>query len=248
MDQPTAKLASKKSRKKKGKTVEEVFWEIKNMIYYNLLAPGQKIIYKDIAQRLNVSVTPIVQALKRLELSNLVVYKPNIGYFVGELTEEAVVELYQVREALEIYSLPLVMRNLRKKDLKSIRDAFKQYREATAPDQGRMLMLRDAQFHLKIVEYSGNKTLHAHLKDVLEQIYMKYKPEYLIKDRVKGALQEHNAILNSLTQGDVAKTQGLLRDHIHNGKSHIVHNLRLNQKIFLLEPGSKTPVWIDDQG
>jgi DNA-binding GntR family transcriptional regulator len=228
-------MADKKTTipaKKKGKTVAEVYLEIKNMIYYNMLAPGQKIIYKDLAHRLNVSITPVVQALKQLEFSKLVYYEPNKGYFVGELTESMVKEIYQVREALEIYCIPLVIKNLRKKNLKSIRDAFKQYSVATTPDAGRIQMLRDAQFHLKIAEHAGNKAIYDYLQDVFEQIYLKYKPEYLPKGRVQKALKEHHAILSALEQKDVEETKDLVKKHIQSGKKNILHNLRLSKKAF----------------
>ena len=98
--------------KKRGKAVEEVYQEIKRMLYFNLLAPGQRLVYHDLAKKLNVSITPIVQALIRLQRSNLVRYEPNKGYFVGEITEGEAKELYQAREALELYAVPLIVKNL----------------------------------------------------------------------------------------------------------------------------------------
>ena len=96
-------------------------------------------------------------------------------------------------------------------------------------------MLKDAQFHLKIIEYSRNKIIYAYLKDILEKIYLRYKPEYLLKDRVKEAFKEHRAIFSALGQGDTARTQALISDHIQKGKGHIIHNLRSSQKLFFQE-------------
>jgi len=96
-------------RAKKGMTIDEVYQRIKEMIYYNQLAPGQKIIYNDLANRLKISATPVIQALKRLETSRIVNYIPNKGYFVGEITEIEARQLYQAREALETYIIPLVI-------------------------------------------------------------------------------------------------------------------------------------------
>ncbi|MEW5724928.1 MAG: GntR family transcriptional regulator [Thermodesulfobacteriota bacterium] len=218
---------------KKGKTVDRVYAEIKNMIYYNMLAPGQRIIYKDLAKRFGVSVTPVIQALKLLERSNLVRYQTNRGYFVGELTEQMVEDLYHVREALEVQTLPLVLRNLDQEALDSIREAFKQYNQTRAPKpEGRVLMLRDAQFHLKIIEYSGNQAVYDILKEVFEQIYLQYKSEYLLESRVGDAYQEHRAILKALGKGDLAEAAALLRDHIRHGKEHVLSIIRLEQEMF----------------
>ena len=51
-----------------------------------MLAPGQKLIYHDLANKLNISITPVVQAPKGLERLNFVRHEPNKGYFVGEIT------------------------------------------------------------------------------------------------------------------------------------------------------------------
>jgi len=85
---------------KKGQAIEEIYKKIKEMMYSNELAPGQKLIYQQLAQKLNVSITPVIQALNRLKDSNLVECIPNKGYLVREITEKEVIELYEVRAAL----------------------------------------------------------------------------------------------------------------------------------------------------
>jgi len=212
--------------KKKGKAVEEVYDEIKKMIYYNMLAPGQKLIYRDIAERLKTSITPVVQALKALERSNFVRHEPNKGYFVAEITETEARELFQAREALEIYSISLIIENLDLKKLDAIRGAFRDYKGAMAPEYRRILMLKDAQFHLKIVECSGHNVIYRLLEHIFEQITLKYRPEYLWEDRIKQVAKEHGAILKSLGEGDIKKTTKLLRTHIQKGREHIVRSLQ----------------------
>jgi DNA-binding GntR family transcriptional regulator len=209
--------------RKKGQAVDHVFAEIKNMIYYNRLAPGQRIVYNDLAQKLGVSVTPVIQALKLLERSNLVQYRSNRGYFVGELSPRIVEDLYGVREALELYALPEALKNLDRGALKSIREVFKQYDQSVTPNpEGRILMLRDAQFHLKIIEYAGNQVIYNILNDVLEQIYLQYKSEYLIPARIEKAYEEHRSILKALGRGALEDAVDLLKTHIGHGKEHIL--------------------------
>jgi DNA-binding GntR family transcriptional regulator len=91
---------------------EDVYLKIKAMIYNNELAPGQKLIYQALAKKLNLSMTPVIQALNRLEHSNLVRHEPNRGYFVGEMHETECRELYQAREALETYIIPFAIQKL----------------------------------------------------------------------------------------------------------------------------------------
>lgn len=108
---------SKKAGSRKGVAIEEAYQRIKEMLYLNQLAPGQKIHGEDMSRRLNISVTPVIQALNRLEASGLVEYVPNKGYFLGEINEQEAKELYEAREALELYIIPKVVENITNKKL-----------------------------------------------------------------------------------------------------------------------------------
>jgi len=102
--------------------IDAIYTQIKTMMYNQELAPGQKLIYQDLAHRLNVSTTPILQALHRLENAKLVRYEHNKGFFVAEITETEARELYQAREALEVYLIPFLIKNLTEDHIKEIRD------------------------------------------------------------------------------------------------------------------------------
>jgi len=223
--------------RKKGKTVEEVCQEIKKLVYYNVLAPGQKVFYQDLAKRLNVSVTPVVQALRVLEHSNLVRYESNKGYFVGEITETEAKELYQAREALETYAIPLIIKNLTKEKLESMRRIFTESTKAVTPENRGMLLLKDAQFHLRLVEYSGNQVIYNLLNDVFEQIYLRYRPEYLGKGRIIESDLEHRALLKSLDKGNATEATALIKDHIWKGMDGIIRNIPTDKNMVFYEIG-----------
>jgi len=206
-----------------GITIDDAYQKIKEMIYYNQLAPGQKLIYHDLAKRLNKSTTPVIQALNRLETARLVTYVPNKGYFVGEITETEAIQLYQAREALEIYIIKMIIQNPTSKMLDDIREAFKKYQGADR----RTLILLDAQFHLKIAEYAQNDVIHQLLKDIFERIYLKYRPEYLDNNRGKEVVKEHREILKALRKRNEDEAITMTKRHIKAGLAYILQSLRL---------------------
>jgi DNA-binding GntR family transcriptional regulator len=226
-------MSPRKSAQRKGLTIEEVYQKIKEMIYFNQLAPGQKLIYSDLAKRLGVSVTPVVQALNRLENSKLVRYTPNKGYFVGEITEVEAKQLYQAREALEIYIVPMVIQNLDPKKLDEIQKAFGAHREAYGNRYNRGLILLDAKFHLQIAEYAHNEVIYKILKDIFEQLYLKYPPQYLSDERAKAVVVEHRRILNALRKGDVQETVDVIKGHIKAGMGHVIGSLKPDRTFVL---------------
>ena len=217
---------------RKGKKVEEVYDQIKRMIYLNELAPGQKLVYHDLADRLKTSTTPVIQALKGLERSNFVRYVPNKGYFVGEITESEATDLFQAREAIETFIVPFVLERMNSNRMRCLRNTYREYQKATRPEDRRVRMIQDAAFHLNIAEYSDNKVIQSLLKGVFEHIYLRYRPEYLWEERLKQADEEHRAILKAIEEGSVEKVQKLMRKHIHNGLSNIIRHLQTRQSDF----------------
>jgi DNA-binding GntR family transcriptional regulator len=210
---------------KKGIATQEAYEKIKRLISINEFVPGQKLIYNDIAKKLNTGITPVIQALNRLEASNLVKYVPNKGYFVGEITETDVRQLYQAREALEVSVIPEVIDNINSKKLNEIRQLFEQRKNLK--QARRELILEDTLFHLSIVECANNNVIYNLLKYIFEQVYLKYRPEYLSDARLKVCLNEHKALLESLAKGNAEETIGLVRNHIRSGMEYIIGSIRL---------------------
>lgn len=226
--------AKKKNRggatAKRGVAIEEAHSRIKNMIYLNQLAPGQKIIYSDLSKRINTSVTPVIQALNRLEANGFVTYMPNKGYFVGEITSEEAVELYEAREALEIYIIPFVIRNINKAAIQEIKDLFRRYNRETAGGPNRRMILVDAKFHLTVAQYSGNEVISAMLGDIYEKLYLKYPPEYLAAPQLREVSTEHRQILDALGRGDAWTAIETTRKHIAASKDRITRALQHRQE------------------
>ncbi|MBU1154993.1 MAG: GntR family transcriptional regulator [Proteobacteria bacterium] len=224
------KKASPKNGNRRGLAIEEAYQKVKKMIYLNQFAPGQKIISNDLAKRLDISITPVIQALNRLEASNFVTYVPNKGYFVSEITEEDARQLYMAREALELYILPTVIENMTAKNFDEIKEAFSLQRSEAKNLVGRRLILLDAQFHLKIASFSGNDIICHMLQEIFEKLYLRYRPEYLGSNRIKEVAEEHRNLLEALRQRDVDKALAAIRHHIAQGMDRVVSSLQAEQQ------------------
>lgn len=222
---------SQGSSYKKGMSIQEAYERIKHLISINQLVPGQKLIYGNIAKRLNMGVTPVIQALNRLEASGLVRYEANKGYFVGEISENEVRQLYQAREALEIAVVPDVIENIDDKKLTEIEQRFK--RNVTTRPSRRELILEDTKFHLELIRYANNDVIYNLLEGIFEQVYLKYRPEYLDDERITVITKEHRDLLGTLRERDVDKTIALIRHHIRSGMEYVVKTIKTEKSWFL---------------
>ena len=75
------------------------------MIFEQRLVPGQKLVYQDLVNLLNMSQTPIINALNRLEQEGFVASETFRGFCVKPIDLEEVWENFGVREALEVYAV-----------------------------------------------------------------------------------------------------------------------------------------------
>ncbi|RPJ41100.1 MAG: GntR family transcriptional regulator, partial [Deltaproteobacteria bacterium] len=161
------------------------------------------------------------------EASRLVIHVHNKGYFVGEITESEARQLYEAREALETYIIPSVIQNLTPQMLDDIKTAFKKHEKANR----RMLILVDAQFHLKIAEIAQNEIIYQILKDIFEKIYLKYRPEYMDDEWGKKVVKQHHELLESLREGQAEKTVRIVRKHIKTGMDYVIGSLLSHETI-----------------
>lgn len=206
--------------------VDIAFRKIKEMMYHHELVPGQKLLYRELAKKLDMSITPVIQALNRLQFLNIVTYERNKGYYVGEANPTEIRELFAAREALETYLVPQIIEGLTEEKLRSIEAALKEHiQAASAPEYRRILMLKDSNFHLRMIEASGNRVFTSLTRMIFEQVYLKYRPEYMREKRIKEAAQEHMDLLAALRAKDAAKTRRLIRHHIRKGREHVVGSL-----------------------
>ena len=88
--------------------VQSTYQAIKDAILGNRLRPGYKLIHQALAENLGVSRTPVRESLERLYQEGYVTRIANRGYFVAEIDVQEVRDLYQTREALEVFSLQLI--------------------------------------------------------------------------------------------------------------------------------------------
>jgi DNA-binding GntR family transcriptional regulator len=224
----------KQSNKAEESPVDVAYQKIKEMMYHHELVPGQKLLYQELAKKLNMSITPVIQALNRLQLLKIVYSERNKGYYVGEADPVEAEELFMAREALEVFLVPTILEKMTPKKLESIEKAMKEHVKAVSfPQYRRLLLIIDTNFHLEMIKSAENKVIYNFCKLIFERIYLKYRPEYMREERLKEAAKEHRLLFESLKSGDLKKTERLIKDHIRSGREHIVNSLWEDRHITL---------------
>jgi DNA-binding GntR family transcriptional regulator len=193
-----------------------------NAIVNGDIPPGSKLSEPKLAQQFNISRGPLREAIRRLEGLNLVSHVPREGVKVVTLTLKEVIEIYNVREALEGLAAGLAARNMEQQEIDELHHLLALH-EQYIDDNGEYFRQEgDVDFHYKIIQGSKNKLL---IKQLCHELYhlirmFRYQTRKL-KSRTDQALIEHKQLVNAIEQRDEQLAELLMRRHISRARENI---------------------------
>lgn len=204
---------------------EKVRMRLKQLIVNHNLKPGTRLKEDEIADELEVSRTPVREALLALAQDGLVTFIPRKGAYVIEITRKDVEEIYAIREVLEGLAVKLACPFLTDKELQTLANDHLEAAERLKKNDFHFFVEIDTQFHDLIVEKSGNGRLHNLLQTIHDQIliFRTWEAEKY-HDNILNALDEHKSILEGLISRREDETEKRMREHVKRVKQSILAN------------------------
>lgn len=220
-----------KKKKTKEDFTHEAYMGIRRMFFLNEIIPGQKISYGDLAQRLKMSTTPVIQALKRLEFQGLVRHEPNRGYYTENISLKEITEIYEFRELIEVSLLPKTIASITQKGMKTLKKALDSHLDAVRDIYLKDRLLKDMEFHLTLAKLSGSQLQINTLKSLFDLLYLKYRGNILFVTPMETVDAEHIQLYEDIDAGKFEQAQKVLGQHISNVKKHAILSIeRLNRE------------------
>lgn len=199
---------------------------IRQMLFHNEIVAGQKVPFKELAEQMDMSITPVIQALKFLEFQGLVRREPNKGYFIEPLKLEEVEELYRFRKILELTLLEETISTLNKAGKIELQAAHDAYLESLSSNLIHQKLIADMNFHLTMARLAKQPIQFNALKNVFDFLHLKYKASLGYVSREQSNQADHGLILDAIFAADVERAKALLEKHIENSKIHAYLNLQ----------------------
>ena len=199
---------------------------IKNMIILREIEPGKKINEEHIAKEIQVSRTPIREALCRLENEGIVKIIPRRGAFVADLTEINVGEILLIREVLEGLVARLAAENMDEKTLEKLRKALQKV--STIPEKDRDLInytRSEVDFHALLLSAANNQMLKNMMEIVNAHLQIIRLRTVVIPERAQKTVKEHHQILKAIETGDTGAAEELMRAHIRSVREVALKNI-----------------------
>lgn len=207
---------------------ETVIDALREAILVGRYAPGARLVQEELAAAFGISRIPLREALRRLEGEGLVTISPNRGAVVRPLSPKDVVDLYDLRLALE--SLALRRAAGRYADLRGA--TAERHAAALRASEGSdvaTLFHLDRDYHAAIAHASDNPHLEAVLNGQWSQI-MRVMHAYLRFSNYPPAVwDEHEAIAEALAHGDGEMAVAVLHEHLVGSRDHILRHLRTGE-------------------
>ena len=191
-----------------------VFNTLRQAILRGELKPGERLMEIQLANKLGVSRTPIREAIRKLELEGLVLMIPRKGAEVAEITEKNMLDVLEVRRALEELAVKLACERITEEEIQELKDAADAFQKILSEKDITKIAEADEAFHDVIFKSTGNDRLIQLLNSLREQMY-RYRLEYLKREEYHPQLlEEHQQIIDRITRKDQSEAAELIDRHI----------------------------------
>lgn len=193
---------------------EFVYDTLRRAILSGALPGGARLVQADIANQLSVSTTPVREALRDLAAEGLVVFRSHIGAVVRELDFEELIELYDIRKALEPLAIRRAAASITPEELASAAALVRAMEQESDPGAWAAL---NRTFHGLVEEAAHAAFIMSVLKGV-QDVAAIYVAHSLLRDpgRIASGNKEHRAMLDALSRGDGDTAAEVLVEHLNS--------------------------------
>jgi DNA-binding GntR family transcriptional regulator len=202
---------------------EEVVSRLREKLLEGEIPPGARIPERELCAALQISRTPLREALKVLAADGLVVLLPNRGSRAAKLTGHDVRNLFEVCQGLEALAGELACKRISDEQLAEISAAHVAMVEHQRRGDLTQYYRCNRTIHEAIVRAADNPILSALYESVTSRIRRARYVTPMVPERWALALREHEGILNALLRRDGSGLAHILRAHLRHKLEEVTH-------------------------
>ena len=195
---------------------------IKKSILEGDLADDVRLTEESLSQQLGISKSPIREALNGLQNEGLIRIEPRRGAYLRRFTIKEVEDLYNLREALEVYAVSVV--KITPQLIEELKCSVERTKKHLKAHDKTLHIEEDARFHGAIAKATGNCELCRVLENIQNQIWLLRCQTYDLSS--SSAPKAHAAILHAFAEGNREKAETAMREHISHVRVRLLNFLR----------------------
>jgi DNA-binding GntR family transcriptional regulator len=213
--------------------IDNVYARLRELIITDVLRAGQKLVDRDLAEKLGVSRTPVREALGRLAMMGLVEARSRQGYYVREYSAKEVTDLYEIRKVLEVHAARLAARNAQPSHLCEFSRLLADSEKMTPGPTIQSDVLRfELKLHELIARASGNGALHDALRNLMDKVMGFIWIEATTdKTMLDVAQSDHQGIIHKIQEKDEEGAVELMVRHIESAQETLVRAFQIRDEL-----------------
>lgn len=204
-----------------------VFNTLRDAILTGKLVPGERLMENQLAEKLGVSRTPVREALRMLELENLVELVPRKGAQVLDMSEKDIINILEVRSALEGLATSVACKKMTKEDLQQLKNMEVDFEKAVADNDVEHFVDIDEDFHDLIFAATENDKLINIFRNLRIQLY-RYRMAQAKNNETSMStiVAHHRSIIRAIENHDGEEGASIAQGHIKYQTESILRFVR----------------------
>jgi DNA-binding GntR family transcriptional regulator len=178
-----------------------------------------------------MSQTPVREALSMLEKEHLIEREPQKGFRVSTLSLQGVEDLYDLRIALEVLAARQAAWRMPLAERKRVAGLLAEVGRLMKNGNKQRMLALEQDFHVIILEASGNKPLAEMGRAILDRIWIIQNINLLTTDHLKDSHPQHLKVFEAIKNGDSQKAAALMGRHLTFAKEVVLSRLRSSDDI-----------------
>ncbi len=209
---------------------QKAYRSLRTAILTGRIPFGTQLILKDLADLIGFSPTPIKQALTTLEREGLVILIPYRGFFLPSFDSKDIIEIFEIREALERRAARTAVKLIRKADLAKLESTLLAQLKSAREGNTETHVDLDLKFHSLIAEFSRNQRLLDQAHGILGQAQLLIASSSLGVKRFERVYEEHSAILEAFYANDLDAVELAVWQHLKNAQNALLNHYAAEAK------------------
>jgi DNA-binding GntR family transcriptional regulator len=204
---------------------DAVIIAVREAVLDGVLRPGTGLNEQEIATALDVSRTPVREALRRLDAEELTIKKPGMPRVVAPMTTDDVLAVYLVREVLEGLAARLAATKCTPEHLLRLKEVNEEFADISdTKDHARATAL-NLKFHRLIRQASGNSYLDRFLVQVEQAVRRIPHSTFEYPGRMGVAFKEHQALIDAISAGNAVEAERVACLHMRGARERRIMSL-----------------------
>jgi DNA-binding GntR family transcriptional regulator len=193
---------------------DRVVMELRRMIAAGAIAPGERIVERDVAARLGTSRGPVRDAIRTLHHEGLVDLRPFAGACVTTIDRDEIDEIVALRRQVEYFSIAGATLRATAEEIAALRDLASQMQPAFAAGDVDGLLDLDLRFHLGICDASHHATLTVTMRTLYPRLSILLYPQMLESHTAESFAADHHSLVDAIEGGDIENSLQAIDQHI----------------------------------